>query len=479
MATQIQTIPYNLQAEQSVLGAIMMDVNGERSAAVFAMLKPESFHMPAHKKIYEEMLFLARNNQPIDLMTVDSRLRAIGVIEQIGGMAYLAEISKNTANVANMSTYAQIVRDEAIKRFTFAKLQDCQEMVLSSNGLNAQERLDAVSRLMSEIADYGRTGAIKGLRAAREVGNEWLDSYQERLENPCATRGLTTGLTALDDLLGAKGLVKQSLVVVGARPKCGKTAFYGMVAENCIVNEKKPALLFSLEMSGQLIFERLIGQNGNLNTTAFYEHDPDVIFHKYHTTQESLINRASNAVGELIKDDLLYIDDTPVVSMAHIRNECRRIKRERGDIGLIAVDYLTLMKAEDAERNDLAYGKITKELKNLAREMNCVVLVLTQLNRKLEDRGDKRPLPSDSRDTGQIEQECDYWIGLYKESAYSESADKSLTEVILRLNRHGGGSGTVYADQRFGSMFNCDQDEAKLRAEQCKPEPKKVKKGDF
>ncbi|MDY0539132.1 DnaB helicase C-terminal domain-containing protein, partial [Pasteurella multocida] len=271
----------------------------------------------------------------------------------------------------------------------------------------------------------------------------------------------------------------QSLVVVGARPKCGKTAFYGMVAENCIVNEKKPALLFSLEMSGQLIFERLIGQNGNLNTTAFYEHDPDVIFHKYHTTQESLINRASNAVGELIKDDLLYIDDTPGVSMAHIRNECRRIKRERGEIGLIAVDYLTLMKAEDAERNDLAYGKITKELKNLAREMNCVVLVLTQLNRKLEDRGDKRPLPSDSRDTGQIEQECDYWIGLYKESAYSESADKSLTEVILRLNRHGGGSGTVYADQRFGSMFNCDQDEAKLRAEQCKPEPKKVKKGDF
>ncbi|HED4436916.1 TPA: helicase DnaB, partial [Pasteurella multocida] len=206
---------------------------------------------------------------------------------------------------------------------------------------------------------------------------------------------------------------------------------YGMVAENCIINEKKPALLFSLEMSGQLIFERLIGQNGSLNTTAFYEHDPDVIFHKYHTTQESLINRASNAVGELIKDDLLYIDDTPGVSMAHIRNECRRIKRERGDIGLIAVDYLTLMKAEDAERNDLAYGKITKELKNLAREMNCVVLVLTQLNRKLEDRGDKRPLPSDSRDTGQIEQECDYWIGLYKESAYSESADKSLTEVIL------------------------------------------------
>lgn len=118
MSTRIQTVPYNLQAEQSVLGAIMMDVNGERSAAVFAMLKPESFHMPAHKKIYEEMLFLARNNQPIDLMTVDSRLRAIGVIEQIGGMAYLAEISKNTISIANISTYAQIVRDEAIKRFT-------------------------------------------------------------------------------------------------------------------------------------------------------------------------------------------------------------------------------------------------------------------------------------------------------------------------------------------------------------------------
>ena len=169
--------------------------------------------------------------------------------------------------------------------------------------------------------------------------------------------------------------------------------------------------------------------------------------------------------------------------MAHIRNECRRIKRECGTIGLIGVDYLTLMKAEKAERNDLAYGQITKELKNLAREMDCVVLLLTQLNRGLENRTDKRPLPSDSRDTGQIEQECDYWFGLHKESVYNEQADQSLTEILVRLNRHGG-TGKVYVDQKFGSMFECNQIDAERRSQIGKKEPrqqsyKKHDKDDF
>ncbi|HHH0529237.1 TPA: DnaB-like helicase C-terminal domain-containing protein, partial [Yersinia enterocolitica] len=163
---------------------------------------------------------------------------------------------------------------------------------------------------------------------------------------------------------------------------------------------------------------------------------------------------------ELARSGNLYIDDTPGLSLSHIVSECRRIKRERGVVGMVLVDYLTLMTAEKADRNDLAYGMITKGLKNLAKELDCVVVLLTQLNRDLEKRVNKRPQPSDSRDTGQIEQDCDYWLGIYREGAYDENANQQDTELLLRLNRHGSG-GVVFVEQRHGAIYDCNQDQAK------------------
>lgn len=454
-------IPYNVDAEQSVIGGLMLDSTSERAVKVLSMLKPESFYVQANARLFAEIQYLNQRNQPIDLLTLDNSLKAKGVSNEIGGFAYLAEIAKNTPSAANLVTYAEIVRDEAIKRFTIKKLQDCEALMFEKSKLTAQERLEVVSRLMNEISDYGRAGKTQGLRPVREIANEWTDDFERYQRQSDAVRGLSTGLTALDELLGKKRLVKQSLVVVGARPKCGKTAFYSLMAGNCVINEKKPALLFSLEMSAKQIFERMLGQTGNINTDNFYTQATELA--RYGIDNDVLMGKLNNAMSHLVRDDLLFIDDTPNVSLAHIRNECRRLKRQCGEIGLIGVDYLTLMKAEKAERNDLAYGDITKGLKNLAREMDCVVVLLTQLNRNLESRSDKRPTPADSRDTGQIEQECDYWFGLYKESVYNEQADKSLTEVLVRLNRYGQ-TGKVYADQRFGAMFNCDQAEAARRA---------------
>lgn len=481
----LKVIPYDLSAEQMVLGALMLSGVNQKTDAIFSMLKPESFYTLAHQHIFAEMRSLAKASKPIDILTLEHALKSKGISDEVGGLAYLAELSSNTASAGNVKAYAEIVRSEAVKRFTLGKLQDCESLIFEKNGLPVEERLEAISRLMSEIADYSRDGKSQGLRRGRDVGMDWLNDYDLRMKNPDAVRGLSTGLLALDSLLGPKGLVKQSLIAVGARPKCGKTAFYAMMAENCILNEKKPVLLFSLEMSGKAIFERMISKRANVNSNAFYEtqNNPDDFYDKYHIHPETFNSRVLSATEELVQDDLLYIDDTPAVSMAHIRNECRRIKRERGTIGLIGVDYLTLMKAEKAERNDLAYGQITKELKNLAREMDCVVLLLTQLNRGLENRTDKRPLPSDSRDTGQIEQECDYWFGLHKESVYNEQADQSLTEILVRLNRHGG-TGKVYVDQKFGSMFECDQIDAERRSQIGKKEPrqhsyKKHDKDDF
>ncbi|AOF54455.1 helicase DnaB [Rodentibacter caecimuris] len=469
----VKIIPHDVTAEQMVLGALMLAGVNERTNPIFGMLKPESFYTYAHQRIFAEMRALAQANKPIDLLTLEHSLKSKGISEDVGGFAYLAEISNNTASAGNVKAYAEIVRSEAVKRFTLSKLQDCEALIFEQNGAPVEARLETISRLMSEIADYSREGKVQGLRRGRDVGNDWLNDYQTRLLNPESVRGLSSGLSDLDRLLGSKGLVRQSLAVVGARPKCGKTAFYSLMAENCILNEKKPVLLFSLEMSGKAIFERMISKRADVNSHAFYEsqQNEEAFNEKYHLYPETFNNKVASAVGDLVNGDLLYIDDTPGVSMAHIRNECRRIKRERGEIGLIGVDYLTLMKAEKAERNDLAYGQITKELKNLAREMDCVVLLLTQLNRNLESRADKRPLPSDSRDTGQIEQECDYWFGLYKESVYNENADPYLTEVMVRLNRHGG-TGKVYVDQKFGAMFECDQLEAERRAEMGKPDKK-------
>lgn len=469
----LKIVPYNLSAEQSVLGALMFGSLTKDALAVLDFLKPESFYRFEHQLIYTEIQALAKTNQPIDLMTVEAKLNTKGVTEQVGGFAYLAELSNNTPSVANIRAYAEIVREDAIKRFTLGKLQDCEALILGKSDMSAADRIESISRLMSEISDYSRTGKSKGLRAGRDVGLDWLDKYQLRLEQPESVRGILTGIKALDEVIGLKGLVKQSLVAVGARPKCGKTAFYSLMAENCILNEKKPVLLFSLEMSAEQIFERMLVKRANINANALYDTglNDDEFYLKYHLHKDTVMTRVTQSVGELVNDDLLYVDDTPNVSMAHIRSECRRIKRERGDIGFIGIDYLTLMKAEKAERNDLAYGQVTKDLKNLAREMDCVVLLLTQLNRGLESRSDKRPMPSDSRDTGQIEQECDYWLGLYKESVYNENADPSLTEIIVRLNRHGG-TGKAYCDQKFGAMFECDQLDAERRAQIGKKETK-------
>ena len=267
----LKIVPYNLSAEQSVLGALMFGSLTKDALAVLDFLKPESFYRFEHQLIYTEIQALAKTNQPIDLMTVEAKLNTKGVTEQIGGFAYLAELSNNTPSVANIRAYAEIVREDAIKRFTLGKLQDCEALILGKSDMSAADRIESISRLMSEISDYSRTGKSKGLRAGRDVGLDWLDKYQLRLEQPESVRGILTGIKALDEVIGLKGLVKQSLVAVGARPKCGKTAFYSLMAENCILNEKKPVLLFSLEMSAEQIFERMLVKRANINANALYD----------------------------------------------------------------------------------------------------------------------------------------------------------------------------------------------------------------
>ncbi|RYL11829.1 DnaB-like helicase C-terminal domain-containing protein [Citrobacter freundii] len=462
--TDMNMIPQNIEAEQSVLGGMMLDSGSDRCQTAMSMLKPESFYIRPHQVIFAEMRELVANQKPIDLITLIESLESKGLGEQAGGFAYMAEISKNTPSAANIVHYAMLVREKAMERYGIDKLTSATELLYSRNGMTTSQKFDAIQTLFTDIADYAKTGNRRGLREFSEVMGDWVDEVEARRSDSDATRGLSTGIGSLDDLLQPKGLVKGALMVIGARPKMGKTTLYSQLAVNCAEVEQLPALMFSLEMPDKQIVERMIGQVSRVNTDVFYGDRYD----------DAQVAMAFAAGGRLAQTGNLYVDDTPGITLAHIVAESRRIKRERGAVGMVLVDYLTLMTADKADRNDLAYGVITKGLKNLAKELNCIVVLLTQLNRDLEKRTNKRPMPSDSRDTGQIEQDCDYWIGIYREGAYDENADQAATELLLRLNRHGP-TGVVYCDQRNGAIYDCDQAaaEQKRRANDARPNKKR------
>ncbi|ELK6102661.1 AAA family ATPase [Citrobacter freundii] len=462
--TDMNMIPQNIEAEQSVLGGMMLDSGSDRCQTAMSMLKPESFYIRPHQVIFAEMRELVANQKPIDLITLIESLESKGLGDQAGTFAYLAEISKNTPSAANIVHYAMLVREKAMERYGIDKLTSATELLFSRNGMTTSQKFDAIQTLFTDIADYAKTGNRRGLREFSEVMGDWVDEVEARWSDSDATRGLSTGIGSLDDLLQPKGLVKGALMVIGARPKMGKTTLYSQLAVNCAEVEELPALMFSLEMPDKQIVERMIGQVSRVNTDVFYGDRYD----------DAQVAMAFAAGGRLAQTGNLYVDDTPGITLAHIVAESRRIKRERGAVGMVLVDYLTLMTADKADRNDLAYGLITKGLKNLAKELNCIVVLLTQLNRDLEKRTNKRPMPSDSRDTGQIEQDCDYWIGIYREGAYDENADQAATELLLRLNRHGP-TGVVYCDQRNGAIYDCDQAaaEQKRRANDARPNKKR------
>lgn len=467
MTTEIITLPHNIEAEQSVIGGLLLDDdNSERVQKVLAMLKPESFYLRVHQVIFAEIRQMLRDNKPVDGLTLFDSLESKGLIEQIGGFAYIGQIAKNTPSAANIVAYAASVRESAMERYGIQRMTEATELLYARNGMSAVEKYEAIQSIFTQLTDHSKTGSRRGVRTLADVADDWVAEVEKRFDPNQRSRGLSTGIKSLDEMLEPKGLVRGSLFVIGARPKMGKTTLYSQLAINCALNEKLPSIMFSLEMPDKQILERMIGQASGVNTDIFYRG----------AGRDEEFAIANARLTEMVESQNLYIDDTPGASLSHIIAESRRIKRERGKVGMVLVDYLTLMTAEKADRNDLAYGLITKGLKNLAKELECVVVLLTQLNRDLEKRVNKRPLPSDSRDTGQIEQDCDYWMGIYREGAYDENYPQGDTELLLRLNRHGSG-GVVYCEQRNGAIYDCDQIQAEMKRRDREQKPKN--KGGF
>lgn len=467
MTSEIITLPHNPEAEQSVIGGILLDDdNSERVQKVLAMLKPESFYGRVHQIIFSEIRQMFRENKPVDGLTLFDSLESKGLAEQVGGFAYIGQLAKNTPSAANIVAYAASVREAAMERYGIQRMTEATELLYARNGMSAVEKYEAIQSIFTQLTDHSKTGSRRGARTLADVADDWVAEVEKRFDPNQRSRGISTGIKSLDEMLEPKGLVRGSLFVIGARPKMGKTTLYSQLAINCALIEKLPSIMFSLEMPDKQILERMIGQSSGVNTDIFYRG----------AGRDEEFAIANARLAEMVESQNLYIDDTPGASLPHIIAEARRIKRERGKVGMVLVDYLTLMTAEKADRNDLAYGLITKGLKNLAKELDCVVVLLTQLNRDLEKRVNKRPLPSDSRDTGQIEQDCDYWLGIYREGAYDENYPQGDTELLLRLNRHGSG-GVVYCEQRNGAIYDCDQIQAEMKRRELEQKPKN--KGGF
>tara|TARA_R110002012_G_scaffold212013_1_gene383002 strand:+ start:172 stop:1533 length:1362 start_codon:yes stop_codon:yes gene_type:complete len=428
------------ESEQAVIGALLEigDMSLDAPTAILNIVKQASFSAIQHQTIFQNIKQMAAAGEHVDLITLDARLINQGKSELTGGFAYLVDLQK-IASPSNAVAHAKIVRDSAIERKVNAELNNAMAMLQERDGRSIYEKVGEVESMISSILDRSIRNESKGLVHCMDVMDKWSEEMENRFKDPESSKGFSTGYEGLDNVIGIKLVRPKSLVVVGARPKMGKTAMLAGMVKSFGLEQKKAVALFSLEMPSDQIMERMLCERANVNGDMFYEGGHDEDFAK-----------VSAAMGEY-SNSQVYMDDTAGITINHVKSEVRKLAKKQ-PLGLIAIDYLTLMEAEKADRNDLAYGIITKELKKLAKELDCVVLLLTQLNRSLEQRTNKRPMPSDSRDTGQIEQDCDLWIGLYREAVYNDEIppeQQGLTEAIVRLNRHGN-TGTAYFDLKNG-----------------------------
>ena len=429
------------EAEERVIGGLILleDGNSPIAYKVLNTLKPANFQNEFARLVYKAICDLNSKGKGFDPFIVDSRLEGIEEYSLYGGMARLASMTEETVLNNNLVEYANIVKEQSIERYAERKLFEAIQIIKDRDSGTLSQRLGMFESLVSSIQENTLDSTEDGLKHIKHVARDWLELTEKRQKGEIT--GHTIGIPSLDEVIAPAYIPNGSLIVVGARPKMGKTSFLARMADH-FAQQDKTVAMFNLEMPNISAYERMMATTTSSGIGDFYkiwEKDPD---------GEKIISNVSVGTQRLAGKKV-FMCDKPGITLGFLQRECRNLYRKEG-LNLICVDYLTLMEGEKAERNDLAYGKITKGLKNLAKELNCVVLLLTQLNRQLENRPDKRPYPSDSRDTGQIEQDCDMWIGLYREGVYNENCDDpALTEAIVRLNRWGG-TGTGYLSLEGG-----------------------------
>ena len=419
--------PHSIEAEQSVIGGLLLE--NEALDKVADILSAEDFYQFDHKTIFQHIAKLIERNRPADIVTVAESLESTAELTQIGGIAYLGSLAQNTPTAANIRRYAEIVRERAIMRKLVTVGSGIAESAYSPNGRDAQQLLDEAEAKIFQIAEGGKRSSegFQDIKVLLPQVAERIDMLFSR-DNPSDVTGIPTGFSDLDSM--TSGFQGGDLVIVAGRPSMGKTAFSINIAENVALDTGLPVAIFSMEMASTQLAMRMIGSVGRLDQ------------HRMRTgrLEDEDWEKLTTALGKL-NEAPIFIDEGAALSSFDVRARARRLHRQCGKLGLIVVDYLQLMAApagRQGENRATEISEISRSLKALAKELDVPVVALSQLNRSVEQRPDKRPVMSDLRESGAIEQDADLILFIYRDEVYNpDSTDKGTAEIIIAKQRNG------------------------------------------
>ncbi|MFC6440643.1 replicative DNA helicase [Bowmanella sp. JS7-9] len=416
--------PHSIEAEQSVLGSML--IAPDSWDKVTEQLVEDDFYNRSHRIIYIAILALLKANQPVDVITVSEQLENTEQLDEVGGFAYLGELAKNTPSAANVVAYAKIIKERAVARELIAVANEIADTSYNPQGRDASEILDFAESKVFEIAEK-RTGENEGPRNVEQVLGKTIERLEALVKDNREVTGVTTGFVDLDKK--TSGLQPSDLIIVAARPSMGKTTFAMNLVENAMMAETKPVLVFSLEMPSEQIMMRMLASLSRVNQTSI----------RTAQLNDEEWTRVSQTMANLKDRNNLFIDDSSGLTPMEVRTRARKIARDNGGISLIMVDYLQLMRVPSLSDNrTLEIAEISRSLKALAKELECPVVALSQLNRSLEQRADKRPVNSDLRESGSIEQDADLIMFIYRDEVYHENSElKGVAEIILGKQRNG------------------------------------------
>lgn len=421
---QFFKIPPNaIEAEQAVLGSILLDNNAWDQ--IVELIQSEDFYRKEHRLIFSGIQKMLEDGQPVDVLTLGKFLENRGELDAVGGLAYLGTLVNETPTAANVQAYARIVRDKALARSLIRVGTQVTELAYQPDGRPATALLDEAERLIFEISEAQSRGR-GGFRSLNSLLTDVVDHIETMARDNRKITGVATGFVDLDER--TSGLQASDLVIIAGRPSMGKTAFAMNIAEHVAVAEKLPVAVFSMEMPGNQITLRLLSSRGRIDQ------------HKVRTGKLGVDDwpRLAHTMGEL-SEAPLFIEDTPALTPLELRSKARKLKREHG-LSLIVVDYLQLMQVPGRSDNRTSeISEISRSLKALAKELNVPVIALSQLNRGLENRTDKRPQMADLRESGAIEQDADLIMFIYRDEVYHKDKDdnKGIAEIIIGKQRNG------------------------------------------
>ncbi|MBN2908148.1 replicative DNA helicase [Polycladomyces sp. WAk] len=410
--------PHNLEAEQAVLGAILIDPSS--LVTVTERLRPEDFYRQGHQRLFQVMIELSERGEPLDLVTITSELQDRKLLEEVGGVSYLAELAEVVPTSANVEYYARIVEEKSILR----RLIRTATQIASAGYSGGAEVAEILDEAEKQILDISQRRHRNGFVPIRDILMETYEHIEKLHYKKGELTGIPTGFTDLDRM--TSGLQPSDLIIIAARPSMGKTAFALNLAQNVAIRSKLPVAIFNLEMSAPQLVMRMLAAEGNIDAQAFRTGN---------LTEEDW-EKLTMAISTL-SEAPIFIDDTPGVTVFDIRSKLRRLQAEHG-LGLVLIDYLQLISGRGGESRQQEISEISRSLKLMARELNVPVIALSQLSRAVEQRQDKRPMLSDLRESGSIEQDADVVAFLYRDDYYNEDSEKkNILEVIIGKQRNG------------------------------------------